>query len=494
MEPEKQASIHDGSGANGCWILKLSDQQGLALIISLVALALLSLIGLFLCLNAATEIRISHNHESDARARYAALAGLEHARILLKGLDFDSLLKGPDGTFSSDPAYLTLAQQAAFRSPISWASARWMDIHNPPGLSASDSDDGILCVPGAGALPGTPLIPYSGIGLPGAGGGIGSPSVSSRYFVKASDNNGELSETSADPSDNPFADGDGLIILRSLGVAPVIREILSSGDRRNSVAMYESRVTRGRSFRKIPSPLVLVGNDVRAFAETGVWTVVGGATGPGIGVIDSAPLDSKFPHELIKSQLMGSGDITGNCASLDGNPATDCIGDISAMAASDSDLNQLANPAYLANLVFEKLARIADIRWNGGGNIVATNDKPQIVFADGDASLSSPGSGAGILVVTGTLALTGHFSWDGLILVTGSGSLEITGSGNSIRGAMLLAGLSTENGVPHFTTPSLSIRGSGNRLCFDPALVSMAIRLLPAAQTGFREITSLTDP
>ena len=49
---------------------------GLALLISLAALALVSLIGLSLAINAGMDMKISDNFETMIRARNAALAGL----------------------------------------------------------------------------------------------------------------------------------------------------------------------------------------------------------------------------------------------------------------------------------------------------------------------------------------------------------------------------------------------------------------------------------
>ena len=63
-----------------------AQQEGVALLITLLALALLSLLGLYLTLNANTELQISDNYETQIQASYAALAGLNHARAVIRGL------------------------------------------------------------------------------------------------------------------------------------------------------------------------------------------------------------------------------------------------------------------------------------------------------------------------------------------------------------------------------------------------------------------------
>ena len=62
-----------------------------------------------------------------------------------------------------------------------------------------------------------------------------------------------------------------------------------------------------------------------------------------------------------------------------------------------------------------------------------------ITFCDGDCTLG-PVAGGGLLVVTGTLTLHGNFSFNGLIIVTGSGGVIRNGGGNgTIQGNIIVA-------------------------------------------------------
>src|SRR5437762_13664121 len=74
-----------------------SRQEGLALLIAVIALSVFSLLGLYVTLNATTEVRMSENYESRQQAGVAARAGLNHARELMRGLEFNDLLRSPDG-------------------------------------------------------------------------------------------------------------------------------------------------------------------------------------------------------------------------------------------------------------------------------------------------------------------------------------------------------------------------------------------------------------
>lgn len=89
----------------------------------------------------------------------------------------------------------------------------------------------------------------------------------------------------------------------------------------------------------------------------------------------------------------------------------------------------------------------------GSADTVATSDagvsnwgtdaNPQVIAITGNATLSN---GAGILLVTGNATASGGFSWDGVILVIGTGSITINGGGNgAINGAMVVANIGDSN-------------------------------------------------
>jgi hypothetical protein len=68
---------------------------------------------------------------------------------------------------------------------------------------------------------------------------------------------------------------------------------------------------------------------------------------------------------------------------------------------------------------------------------VGTAGNPAIKVVNGDFSR---GPSTGILVVTGTLSFHGNYSWNGLILVIGTGAMTMSGGGNGqITGAVFVA-------------------------------------------------------
>jgi hypothetical protein len=73
----------DGHGAR---------QGGFALILAILALLLLTFLGLTLATNTSTELQIATNYRWSQQARYNAEAGLEAAKSLLRGMDWNAIM------------------------------------------------------------------------------------------------------------------------------------------------------------------------------------------------------------------------------------------------------------------------------------------------------------------------------------------------------------------------------------------------------------------
>jgi hypothetical protein len=96
---------------------------------------------------------------------------------------------------------------------------------------------------------------------------------------------------------------------------------------------------------------------------------------------------------------------------------------------------------------------------------LGTDAAPLITFVNGDFNMGA-NSGAGILIVTGTLSITGNSSFDGLIMVVGQGVLTENGGGNGqFNGSLFLA--NTNNSAYPFSqlatlgSPQIQWNGGG---------------------------------
>lgn len=485
-----------------------SREAGISLLLALILVFLFSLLGLYVALDAAADVHVSSNYEGEIQARYAALAGIEHARTLLKGLDFDDLLNGPDGTHDNDSSYMVLAGSHSFRNPVDWTLARALDMDDPAIDLAGAPDDGLMNTGACMSAPGKILIPATGIPFASTVfSGTGSRTAA-RYFVKITDNNGEAPEVAGDPSNNPFVDGDGLIICRSLGVAPIIREKTGSFVHRNSVAVVEARFKRLRTF-DLSVPLLL--NSARVLPAGSMmfvgdsFEIGGGAAEPGVGVLDADAADGIDPATDITLRLAPAQN-----DNIQGAGLTPSVRNLTAVIGSNPDKALLFDKNFLWDFSRNKTRLFADVVYQGNQSWTdgavpdlgaydpqlpynGAGQRPRATLVDGDLSITGNLSGGGMLVVTGRLSISGRFTFNGLLLIIGAGELDAGGADVILSGGIYLAALAQSAGSLSWTPAHLSLGGS-SRLIFNRQAIRMAISLMPAAQTGFREVTRSLDP
>ncbi len=121
-----------------------------------------------------------------------------------------------------------------------------------------------------------------------------------------------------------------------------------------------------------------------------------------------------------------------------------------------------------------------------------SDSDPQLTFIDGDCAVVG---GTGLLIVTGTLELSGTPSFHGLILVLGQGNIFRTGGGNGdILGAIAVARFArswpaAENGQAHpFLEPSYDTGGGGDStISFDTTHLDRALSTTPPRVVAIRE-------
>jgi hypothetical protein len=483
-------------------------EEGLATLIALIALAIFSLLSFYMAFGAKTELRISDNHESEVQATFAARAGLTHARELVRGPLYNDLLLGPDGTYTNTTAYLSAARTFAFRNPVPWASARSLDILSPASSLTGIADDGLVNTGKYNSTNGTVLVPQVGIAETAPNPYGAGTITTARYFVKVTDNNGEATELAADAANNPFVDGDNIIIVRSMGVAQTLRQTVAGTIRRNSVAVVETRFRMLTTF-DLDAPFVVEGPDVAPSAPNffnGVpFKIDGGTSNPGIAVIDTNTGDTTSAVNTLKADLKKNQE--KNITGIGPNPS---IIDITASILPGSDEEKLKDPAYLLNFVNNIVPAFADSvyqgdqNWSGGSapnlgsydyskpaNDITQN--PRVTYVNGDLSVSGTMSGGGLLVVTGKFSGNGRFTFNGLILVIGEGDVDFGGLNIGIHGGLFVANVSAPGGVATFGIPKVTIGGNSD-IIIDSNGIDMGVRQIAPLQLGYREVNSMMDP
>src|SRR5437867_5314055 len=381
---------------------RAADAAGFASLIALFALSIFCLIGFYMALDAATELRQADNFESHAQASYAALAGLNHARVLLRGLDPDDILKGPDGSYDDAPAYLDQARTFGFRNPIDWATARTLDLADPSDAVGGLPDDGLINTGKFGVAAGTALIPISGV-LQSTSDPYGPGTrLLARYFVKVTDNSGESSELAGDPSDNPFVDGDGTFIVRSMGISQTIRETVGSVDRVNSVVVYEGRFRQRRTF-DLGAPLVLQGTAVQAAGSTmfagNSFTVIGGAGSAAIATIDPDPGDASIPVAQVTSSIAPS-----QYANIQGLGMSPSVIDVTAAVRANADNALVLDPVYLESFAARSVPQFAD-GFTAGNQTWSQGAAPDLGAYDYTRPYNDPSQNPRVVLVDGDLTI-----------------------------------------------------------------------------------------
>ena len=397
------------------------NESGIATLLALIALSVFSLLSLFLSLDAATEACLSDNAEAHLQAIFAAKSGLEHAGELLNGLEFDDLLRGPDGAYDGSATYLSQAGTHGYRNPLTWVAARALDVDDPAPFVLGLTDDGLLNTGRYGISPGTVLIPLTGVAFRAPRHNGSGLLTTARYFVKVSDNNGEATERALDPEDNPFLDGDGIIVVRSMGVSRTIRETLGVGVHSNAISAFEARFKRTRVFN-LDAPMVILANEIAPSGEevfSGASFRIDGRGRVGLATVDTAVFDGTSPAQALSSALSPE-----QSDAIQGAGLRPSIQDITASISGDPDRALLLNPDFLWNLVSGPLTRGADRVFVGNQSWVG-GDSPDLGSYDPAKEANDPGQKPRLTVVDGDLAINGSYSGAGLLVVREIGRAHV---------------------------------------------------------------------
>ncbi|HEX8070409.1 MAG TPA: hypothetical protein VF546_10690 [Pyrinomonadaceae bacterium] len=149
--------------------------------------------------------------------------------------------------------------------------------------------------------------------------------------------------------------------------------------------------------------------------------------------------------------------------------------------------------AYLNEL--ETIARAQGRYFKTSGTITSnsgTAANPLLTFVDGNCDLDG---GAGFLVVTGNLNMSGNPNFDGVVLVLGGGTVTRDGGGTgTYNGAMVVARFArtwptSENGLPHpFLAPTFNTNGGGDsNFQYNSTAVQRALNSLGSRVVGVLE-------
>ncbi|MBI4484366.1 MAG: hypothetical protein HY652_15950, partial [Acidobacteria bacterium] len=414
-----------------------NKENGIALFIALVALSLLSLLGLSVAYNAMTEMQISDNMETGVASLFLAESGAELAREMARGTDFNVLLTGPNLVGNTtNPA----GQGFAYRNPMELAAARTLDLDGDVRFVTGGvaNDDGVVSFIGLNGMKyrkraASDFTYYQTSGPDGVFGTgdettipAGTPVFADdvtlgRILVKVANNPQELGVT-------PFQTSLQRVILRVMAVSRTLGEGFAGASRRNSVSVVELVLRRDLAFN-LQSPLLVEGDDPKS-AKSGKFVtgnaVVTGlqvANVPGIATIDTDLTKHNPPDDIVRDDITKPQNVTGGTTP---NPSVEDIrstfdpvppvpqsqSDVAAWLAYQQakDSYNMLDPSFLwkfANDLVPKIAntKIPDKTTLSASNVgVGTgkydlgywnlsnpndpNNRPVIALAEGDLTVS----------------------------------------------------------------------------------------------------------
>ena len=470
------------------------QQRGVALLVVLAALLIVTAITAGMILLSSTETNISSNFRDEQLAFFSAKAGIEEAR--------DRMRQGVTGTLRT----------ASLPTTLPGTSGSVLYILNPAngetvapwhGSSSTTYPDDEICketstISCTSNLPSlsscsnwcvsttanstyavSPVLPWKWVRVM-----LEQNNALTTYSTNGSSASGAQScwnGTNEETTSCAPPDYLPVYTLTALAVTP-------SGSRR----MVQAEIAEDRLNFTATAPLTMDGTgDVMSapssnnFGVNGNDTAGCGATTtgpalPAVGVTDNPDVTTvtgDIPSNR-KNNYTGSGgsnpDVENISASLPAN------------LQSVSSLQSLVS-ALKGDVTQPVITGPASSISNAGSLA-----SPQIIYVNGNLTLSGNVTGYGILVVTGTFTASGNVGWNGLVLVVGQGNFTGNGGGNnSYNGAVVVAKTLDASGNPLATlgAPTFNFNGGGgNGINYSSGCIAQATTLSTFHVMAFREM------
>lgn len=444
-------------------------EKGIALLISIFILLLISVVAIALIVSSGTESALAGNYRSSTGVYYAALAGLEEARGRLQPKDPNYFGATSPGFLPSPGTPLAVCSPVYVTNPLGGELVTPWDTANSYYDGQFNQEFGGIC---PAPLPPNPsqstlsiwnANPLNGLPFPGPlykWVRINAVSEQSlRLDVAPYDGTRDPTPVYYDGTNmNDASSGSQVLEITSLAVLPNGSQKL--------VQYLAAPTPLNLNFN---AALTLDGSNMQPNAQftvpnTSNFSVRGndqysaGSCNPGPGAVDAVgytdPSDSNITsaiHTGPPTNQDRRGNYTGVAPTLDVVPVT-----ISGNLQTVGGLNALV----------QTITQNADVVVNGNAtqsNMPAgmSASNPMTIVINGDLTFNAwHGTGYGLLLVAGTFTFDPDATWNGIVLVIGKGKLYSHQGGNGqFNGAVFLASTVDSSGNP---LPSSSPPGTPN--------------------------------
>lgn len=437
-----------------------SSEKGIALLIAIFVLLLISVVAIALLVSSGTETALGTNYRSSSTAYYAALAGLEEARgrLLPKNPNYLGSLVIPSPLPMGQTVYITnssgsgdVVQPWDPSNPLYYDNEYQQEFGSPASGATWQSTPSVWNN-NAQSIPG-PLFKWVRINaasrqslntdVDNTGSKMNSPPL---YFdLEHLDYSGNAwPSLIVNPSPPPTA-GQALE-LTAFAYLP-----------NGSKKMLQYLVTPIFPSLTFPSALTMSGNNVTFSVPTSSSFKIDGADHAGPGGICNAP-PSPPPVAAVgytNSSDSSQSNITTAIAAANKVNYTGLGGTTPNVSPVGGLLaGYLQNVGQLENFV-QAISQNADVTINGPATqtdmpAAMSSTNPMTIVVNGDLTFNGwHSTGYGILLVTGTFTFDPDAFWDGIVLVIGKGQIYTHQGGvGQIDGALFLAKTVDSSGNP----------------------------------------------
>ena len=440
-------------------------QGGIALIMTLFVLVILSLLGLGYMVSSSLETKINTNSRSAYPVYYAAEAGLEEATYRLTS----GALNPISTTLVNMPSKVVYLRQATSIDPTSSGN---------PYYDTTYSSSGFTTVSYAATNQGTNAIPYQWVKI----------SLKTKRLSGQDIDNGGLSTNQDVPI---YYDGSQYVYDPAHGINASrtgfpVYQLTSHAQSTDGATSILRREISNAGFPGLPGALFFDGPTpvFNAPNSNPFWINGNDSAGSGnnkaaIAVITDAAdtaISSGLPRP---THYIGSGGTTPDVQNVAAN--------LPASYNSPQGLEDVANQvAQHANGTYA-----AGTTTCSGADCWGTAANPVINVFNGDCNLGN-GTGYGLLIVRGNFHMQGNGSFNGLILIIGQGTMDFNGGGNGqINGGIFLAKTRDVSGniLSDLGSPSVDWNGGGgNGIYYNSALVNQMFNGLGFLKLAYKEL------
>jgi hypothetical protein len=481
--------------------IRRQAERGVALLIAIFTLMLISVVGTALILMSGTESAMKGNYKSAMHAFYDAKAGLEEGRGRLWAGNPNSIA---NCVFPIPGQMMPMGRVCYIVNPSAG------EVVNPLDLSAGNPYADFEYqqewqVPVTGAA----VQPFITSTSPVASADIAGPLYKWVRITPRTESSGNIDVDGINGLDNQnplFFDGTQQLLSSGApvqGAGQVLTvtalAVTPYGSRRMVQYAVASPLTS--LALNFPAALVLTGgtpdNTTFEAPTNNTFTLNGNdrsGSDPGncalppqavnaMGLTaDPAPVIGSVPNGR-KNNYLGVGGSKPNIANI-----------ASLLPLSEQSVNGLDSVAMtITNSATDVVPGPATTLPNFGSMA-----GPVVEVVQGDLTINpeTTTTGYGILLVTGTLSVGGSFGWRGIVLVIGQGNLNGNQSeSNEFDGAILVAKTRDPQGnlLSSLGTPSVVwTNGTGNGMYYDSCWINNAATASSYQVLSFREIPQLT--